>query len=1085
MTSQQWDLYKSEIERLYIHESKTLAEVMSYMAVQYSWHKSKAQYTRKLHGWGLRKRSQQIDHAWISKRVAKRKRNGKESEVFVDGVQIPPAKITKSKYREGYVPMILQHAPSPKSPEGYLVTTPQSPGMYVSWNSSFPWLRFINFLQSPQDQNVSSPPLSLFVDSSRHGNAITKGANFELMQRLSSIIPWTKLQNPPNIHSGSRTSATLSILMPEMEQGQHDILSTNLSTSKSGLRDHLSVSLYLISNNLTSRDPEEFYEEKLERDDKLILKLLKDTGWDDLMHLKVLLSTREPTAESITEKVFASALRSHDFEILENMLRSGMSLNRLVEVVNEDDVFFLTPLQFAAQGKRNGRLINLLVKYGADVDFSIDGNGETALYYAINKRNNPAVRALLLQGATVTWKCARVAAAVKPGEMFKFSLIENNLVEDSLVENSPLEDMINIYLEQGLGTEQDDPDILNPAVEAGNVSMIKLFLARGAKLNGLTSQFYPDGRQALRTTLLGRAVRTGNIDTVRLLTHVSTGTHGLPSPSSYISPLALAAMCGFTDITGVLLSSGADIRAADEEEITLLERAVRKDNPALCQMLIKHGAKIDRRPHDTQKSPSALMIAVQRNYKDQIDLLINSNARMNDFFEVAPDTILAAAVEVGDEQVIKKLMNAGARLIGVRIRKIGNLKTAIFLQEIGILANLLSLSGPKLLAAAISDLDDDLAHFLLQNKADEGHQLMRTDTTSSTQTPLRAAIKLNNTTFIQALLERGAEVTDAVLTDAMEKNIELLPVLLLGFSGKAPTAVAHALLETSIVGLESLREANVDPTGAPRPFKHEWENYYVTILGESVLEIAAWKAKSTHFKYLLEWASAAQITWHPKDVARALTMAIFSGNHDYVVDLMHLDSDLSCDRQTDPSTFEFGEMSDVAYTPLQAAVKAQLVWVVRDLLKRADVNYLGEGPLRRTPLQLAVEIGNMEIFNILIDHGADVNASAAFDGGATALQIAAMHGYIGIAQRLLDLGADVNQKPAKFNGRTALMGAAEHGRIDMLHMLLTGGALVVGEHEGYDYENFYFEALELAESRGHYAAAKLLASFKDSVELSD
>lgn len=41
--------------------------------------------------------------------MAKRKRNGKESEVFVDGVQIPPAKITKSKYREGYVPMILQH----------------------------------------------------------------------------------------------------------------------------------------------------------------------------------------------------------------------------------------------------------------------------------------------------------------------------------------------------------------------------------------------------------------------------------------------------------------------------------------------------------------------------------------------------------------------------------------------------------------------------------------------------------------------------------------------------------------------------------------------------------------------------------------------------------------------------------------------------------------------------------------------------------------------------------------------------------------------------------------------------------------
>lgn len=876
--------------------------------------------------------------------------------------------------------------------------------------------------------------------------------------------------------------------MPEMEQGQHDILSTNLSTSKSGLRDHLNLVLYLISNNLTSRDPEELLEQKLERDDKLILKLLKDTGWDDLKHLKILLSTREPTAESITERVFASALRSCDFGILENMLRSGMSLNRLVEVVDEDGdgaVLFLTPLQLAAHQESNVRLINLLIKYGADVNFSIDDNGETALYFAINARYKPAVRALLLQGATMTWKCAREAAAVKPGEMFEYSVFDFSTIEDSPIEDSLIEDMINTYLEQGLNTERDDPEILVPAVVAGNVSIIELFLAKGARLNGLTSQFTTKEFGLSRTTLLGRAVRTGKIDTVRLLTHVSIGTYRHPIPSSYISPLALAAMYGLTDISEVLLSSGADIRAADEEEITLLERAVRNDNPALCQMLIKHGAKVDRRPHDTQKLPSALMIAVKRNHIDTIDLLINSNARMNDVFEVAPDTVLAAAVEVGDEPVIKKLTNAGARLIGGRIKRIGNLQTATFLHKNEVLAKLLSLSGPKLLAAAISARDDDLAHFLLQNKADEGHRPMQADTTYSTQNPLRAAIQSHNTTFIQALLERGAEVTDGVLTDAMEKNIELLPVLLLGFSGKAPTAVAYALLETSTVGLESLREANVDPTGAPRVFKHWIFDDLLGFNAGSVLEIAAWKSKSKYFKYILEWKSAAQLTWHPEDVARALTVAIFSGNHDYVADLMHLDSDLSCDTEIGPLLYESGEMASVPYTPLQAAVKAQLVWVVRDLLKKADVDYLGEGPLRRTPLQLAVENGNMEIFSILIDHGADVNAPAAFDGGATALQIAAMHGYIGIAQRLLDLGADVNQEPAVNNGRTALMAAAEHGRIDMLHMLLTQGALVVGEHERYDYEYSYYEAVQLAESRGHYAAAKLLASFKDSIELSD
>ncbi|KAJ6006488.1 ankyrin [Penicillium sp. IBT 35674x] len=544
-------------------------------------------------------------------------------------------------------------APSPRTPEGYFVTTPQSPGMCVSWNSSFPWLRFVNFLQSPQNQDVSSPSLPLFVDSSRHRNAITKDASFELMQRLSSIIPWANLQHPLNIHSGSRTLATLSILMPEMEQGQHDILSTNLSTLKTGLRDHLGVVLYLISNNLTSRDPEEYLEEKLERDDKLILKLLKDTGWDDLRHLMILLSTREPTAESITEKVFASALRSSDFVVLENMLRSGISLNRLVEVVTEyQGACFLTPLQFAAHGEGSVRLINLLIKYGADVDFSINDNGETALYYAINERNKPAVRALLLQGATVTWECARAAAAVKPGGMQALSLTEDSLTEDSLIE-----DMIKIYLEQDLDTEQDDPEILVPAVEAGNVPMIELFLARCAKVNGLTSNFLLNTPDPSRTTLLGRAVRTGKIDTVRLLTHVSIGTYRLTTPSSYVSPLALAVMFDLTDISEVLLDSGADIRAADEEEITLLERAVQYDNLALCQILIKHGAKVDRSPCDTQKSPSALMLAVQRNNMDTIDLLINSNARMNDCFRVAPDTVLAAAVgswgRGGDEQADK------------------------------------------------------------------------------------------------------------------------------------------------------------------------------------------------------------------------------------------------------------------------------------------------------------------------------------------------------------------------------------------------------------------------------------------------
>lgn len=120
----------------------------------------------------------------------------------------------------------------------------------------------------------------------------------------------------------------------------------------------------------------------------------------------------------------------------------------------------------------------------------------------------------------------------------------------------------------------------------------------------------------------------------------------------------------------------------------------------------------------------------------------------------------------------------------------------------------------------------------------------------------------------------------------------------------------------------------------------------------------------------------------------------------------------------------------------------------------------------------------MELIKILLQHGARVDGPPARDGGATALQIAALQGYIGIARRLIDLGADVNEAPARFNGLTALQRAAEHGRIDMLQMLLDEGALVVG-----DGEQQYKWAVELAEQNGHEAAARLLRSFRSSVQL--
>lgn len=128
----------------------------------------------------------------------------------------------------------------------------------------------------------------------------------------------------------------------------------------------------------------------------------------------------------------------------------------------------------------------------------------------------------------------------------------------------------------------------------------------------------------------------------------------------------------------------------------------------------------------------------------------------------------------------------------------------------------------------------------------------------------------------------------------------------------------------------------------------------------------------------------------------------------------------------------------------------------------------------RSPLQRAVEDGNLEMIDLLLECGADVNAPAAHDGGAMALQLAAIQGLLGIARRLIDLGANVNAPRADQYGRTALEGAAEHGRLDMDHLLLDCGASVVGD--GFLQ---YFKAIRFGKIEKHAVVANFLKNHRE------
>lgn len=152
---------------------------------------------------------------------------------------------------------------------------------------------------------------------------------------------------------------------------------------------------------------------------------------------------------------------------------------------------------------------------------------------------------------------------------------------------------------------------------------------------------------------------------------------------------------------------------------------------------------------------------------------------------------------------------------------------------------------------------------------------------------------------------------------------------------------------------------------------------------------------------------------------------------------------------------------------LLAAIGTESIPIVQLLIdKGADVNRPAKLGIKRTPLQLAAQIGSFEIVQALLMAGADVNAEPAVRGGATALQLAAIGGYVGVVELLLQCGADPNAAAAKHNGRTALEGAAEHGRIDMLKVLHNAGAKM--DQKQFDLASYS------AEEEGHFATVKYL-----------
>ena len=115
-----WAYYKEILKHHFLTEDKTLKDVQKFMNDTYNFRArytsvlrlrrlrtakfvdSKAQYENRFMKWGFRKHRK--GHEWkdASYRIEKRKRDGKDSSLYIDGALIPKKKICKEASRHNF-----------------------------------------------------------------------------------------------------------------------------------------------------------------------------------------------------------------------------------------------------------------------------------------------------------------------------------------------------------------------------------------------------------------------------------------------------------------------------------------------------------------------------------------------------------------------------------------------------------------------------------------------------------------------------------------------------------------------------------------------------------------------------------------------------------------------------------------------------------------------------------------------------------------------------------------------------------------------------------------------------------------------
>lgn len=527
------------------------------------------------------------------------------------------------------------------------------------------------------------------------------------------------------------------------------------------------------------------------------------------------------------------------------------------------------------------------------------------------------------------------------------------------------------------------------------------------------------------------------------------------SPASVLgSSIAAAIRRGHLEMVDVLLIAGADVNAEYREHVgdyeagTPLELAVRGEHRELTQKLLGRGAKAE-----TSKRGNLLVNAIWGGDHAIIQLLMTHASRDSLGRHRLPNgewySPLAAAIFKEQWAVVDQLLQLGALLNpSSQHDRPGPYRTALW--------------------ASIKRKMIPVAEWLIENGAEANDELA-----------LVAAAEEEDSVFLGLLVEKltskeqggKRNFLHVALQVAMERShLKNFHLILQSNIVAVPAFSVHLVLKSSAVHRQEFLRSLLDAGASPDTITESHIDGSYTTLLEAVRQ-----RDPRCVRIILETRARTNEELPPKIAYSPLQLAAFQGNLEIVQMLLShgQDPDIvsSCarvDRWYSMSQF----MRHRIGTSVQNATMEKHCEILKALLQHGANPNATTKHFPHGALQIACRDGSLELVEVLLEYGADVNLPPAKEFGATALQFAAIGGYVGIAHLLLEKGADVNAEQAEKGGRTALEGAAEHGRIDMVQLLKNAGADISESGRGQ-----WERAVQRASNNGHIATAKLLRSF--------